>query len=74
MILKFNIEYDTETKQYTLGDTSDNIELVHSGSSYYRIIGDKIYGTINCINPFWELEKENKSDDNYLTFNIQNLK
>jgi hypothetical protein len=50
MKYKFEVTYDADTKEYRV-DSSD-IKLVHSGSSYLRIIEDEVQiGTIGGFCP-----------------------
>jgi hypothetical protein len=39
-VIKFEVVYNTETCQYTVDTVSEGYSLVHSGSSYFRILKD----------------------------------
>jgi hypothetical protein len=70
MKIKFEVIFDTETKLFHV--ESNDVKISHSGSSYLRINGENIYGTIGtpCPGPFI---KDNYSceDNLHLCFNIQ---
>lgn len=72
MKIKFEVEYDTETKLFNV--ESGDASLPHSGSSYLRIIpkgqANQI-GQVFCCNPWWDEEKVGeKSKQRYLCLGI----
>lgn len=68
MKIKFEVEYDSNDKQYTVVTKTRDINIIHSGSSYLRIIykNEIQIGTIDC------LKRYEHSNRNYLTFDVSN--
>lgn len=53
MRVKIDVEYDTSTGRFIINGNSPNIKLNHSGSSYLRVFGDSLEGTIAGL-PAWD--------------------
>jgi hypothetical protein len=59
MKVRFEIEYDTDSKSFTVEKHSDDIKIYHSGSSYLRIWdGVSLYGTLSTPSDIDETEKK----------------
>lgn len=72
MILEFEVKYNTETECFEVNPKSENVRVVHSGSSYLRIISRDQYGTIDCMDKTRILSGSDREPTNhrFLNFNI----
>ena len=78
----FTVEYDSDTEAYTVLGNSDNVDVVHSGSSYLRILPkDKsFYGTIGSHHDVICYDRRSGIDDplkckgQHLQFLIEKVK